>query len=123
PYPLFSENSFLTILALLAVEIRPAGFSNQLNLHDSIREILAITTAVGLIIFAGNLSIFVHLSLYLGLDSVLHFRRNHPSAFSVLYRSYSQSSSVNLTSEFRGWCWFVYVQACSRDSLDEFSVC
>ncbi|CAN1825478.1 hypothetical protein LINPERHAP1_LOCUS31184, partial [Linum perenne] len=38
PYPLFSENSFLTILALLAVEIRPAGFSNQLNLHDSIRR-------------------------------------------------------------------------------------
>ncbi|CAN1148200.1 hypothetical protein LINPERPRIM_LOCUS37945, partial [Linum perenne] len=38
PYPLFSENSFLTILALLAVEIRPASFSNQLNLHDSIRR-------------------------------------------------------------------------------------
>ncbi|CAN1186685.1 hypothetical protein LINPERPRIM_LOCUS10967 [Linum perenne] len=26
------------ILALLAVEIRPAGFSNQVNLHDSIRR-------------------------------------------------------------------------------------
>ncbi|CAN1148199.1 hypothetical protein LINPERPRIM_LOCUS37945 [Linum perenne] len=69
-------------------------------------EILAITTAVGLIIFAGNLPIFVHLSLYLGLDSILHSRRNHPSAFSVLYRSYSQSSSVNLTSEFRCCCQF-----------------